>query len=207
MYQFPAALLPGARETLPAPLFSALHYLLCADDPGSFAYMGVNAGRSPQDSYVYAQQLLSAVVDIVSTHAIAKILLLCLHPEDLFDLAEILPLFALLERVEGSLFVAARSLTDFGGFAQPFLCNARTVITHRGMPSSGLLRTLTGEHPSFERRVRTLPDNECFVLYGGQATHVRLDVPLTVSAEEEYEDLVSSLIGSVSPVAIPPLLI
>jgi hypothetical protein len=138
----------------------------------SATYIGINAWSQPNAARAIARVLLTDICKYVRCYEPARMLLLFKHPELLFDQTQILPLFAFMEQAGGSLFAAVRSIADFGGSA--IVKNARTVIVHRSHPSRDWTSCISRswEHPL--RTVRSLPDNECFVVHAGQATHVRV---------------------------------
>ncbi len=145
----------------------------------SATYIGINVWSQPKVARAIARVLLTDICKCVREQAPARMLLLFKHPELLFDQTQILPLFAFMEQAQGSVFAAVRSIADFGGSA--IVKNARTVIVHRSHPSRDWTSCISNswEHPL--RIVRSLPDNECFVIHAGQATHVRVrpTVPLS----------------------------
>jgi hypothetical protein len=145
-------------------------------ETASAAYVGVNVWSQPEKARALARALLTHIVKRVSEQAPGemRMLLLLKHPELLFDLAQILPLFACMEQAQGSVFATTRSLEDFHWPASNIVKNARTIIAHRSQPDWSLSHAIV-RHSSFDKTVCTLPDNECFVIHAGTAAHVRVN--------------------------------
>jgi hypothetical protein len=204
--QFPGKMRLSDQGTLPYVLRSSLNQMLV--DRRSAAYVGVHVWNRPGEAHAFARLLLGDLMRNVQKQD-TRLLLLLKHPELLFELEQILPLFAALEQVQGSLFVAARSLADFGKLGPAHVRNARTVIVHRSNPSPHFISCIGQSWGHFfDRTVRALPDNECFVLHEGKCTHVRVKpvnaekIPEEVvppvdlrSFDEDYDDLFAYLFG------------
>jgi hypothetical protein len=171
------------------------------------AYIGVNVWSQRSSACTLARLLLDSIMRNIWKQD-AKILLLLTHPELLFEMEQILPLFAALEQNGGSLFVAARSIADFGWQGSTLVENARTVIAHRSNPSFRLTSCISGSWGQFfDKTVRSLPDNECIILHAGEATHVRVksvdpEVPRwrdLKNSDEDYDALSAYLFGPGEP--------
>jgi len=145
-------------------------------DRTSATYIGVNVWSQPVEARVFARLLLSEMMRHIWKQD-TRVLLLLKHPELLFELEQILPLFAALEQNRGSVFAAIRSIPDLGRLGSACVMNARTVIAHRSNPSPRLTSCISLPwRPGhfFEKTVRSLPDDECFVIHAGESTHVRV---------------------------------
>ena len=178
-----------------------------AFDDAHARYFGFQIWSHPNEARLFAQGLLAAITRKISERCSERrTLLLFNHPELLFENDEISPLFALMDRLNGSVFLSARSPRDFDHFYAPILLNAQTLIVHRSIPSydfdfTARLSLDSWERKEFEQILRRLPDNECMVLSAGEAAHVRLGLPdfpspamaLTIAPPPDEPDLGSTV--------------
>lgn len=146
-------------------------------------YFGFQVWSHPNEARLFAQGLLAATTRAIAEQTSgSRTLLLFNHPELLFGHDEIAPLFALMDRMQGSVFLSARSPRDLDRFYAPILLSAQTLIVHRSIPSyefdfSSRLQLDTWQKSAFDQAIRTLPDNECMVISAGEASRVRLGLP------------------------------
>ncbi len=146
----------------------------------SAAYIGVNVWSQPEESRAFARLLLTNIIRAVSEGEPGdrRMLLLIKHPELLFDMEQVTPLFALMDQMNGSIFMASRSVADLGWQASTILKDAPTLIVHRSHPSWEMQSCIStpwwAGHASFNRSIHTFPDDECFVIHEGEATHIRV---------------------------------
>ncbi|GCE32047.1 hypothetical protein KDA_75310 [Dictyobacter alpinus] len=141
-------------------------------------YLGLNVWEGAQEAQDTAQACLSDFTRFLSTTRTRHVLLLIEHPALLFNMQEICPLFALLEQAQGSMFVSARSVADFGKEAPRLLKNARTLIAHRSTPEPFepyVSQRGWNQRPFFGEAIRQFHRDECFVIHAGQATPVRVN--------------------------------
>jgi hypothetical protein len=177
--EFVAAMrLAGSPCTAYSQTGTAL-YRDTSDDCTNAVYLGFNVWQSATtESRDIAQALLSDFTQFLSASQAHHVLLLIEHPALLFNLEEIWPLFSLLEQAQGSLFVSARSVADFGKDAPKFLKNARTLIIHRSnttLPFEPYVSLhWSRHHPFFDGSIRQFDHHDCCVIHAGQATHVRV---------------------------------
>jgi hypothetical protein len=89
-----------------------------------------------------------------------------------------------MEQAHGSLFLATRSITDFGEESSHVLNNASTLLVHRSqseLPFEPYV-LLPVSHPFFTGAVQYQSDQECFVIEQGQATQVCI-APVALDAD------------------------
>ena len=182
----------------PLPLSGALSWHLDTMLPigitPSALYVGVNIWKQPVEARSLAQLLLRTLLRRISEQAQEPphTLLLLKHPELLFHMEQISPIFSLMQQAHGSVFAAVRTLEDFHWRSGALLKNAQTVIAHRGTPSWDLTSCLSSpwslRHAFFKKQLPRLPDNECFVLHRGQTAHVRLS-PFDTAHESGNADI------------------
>lgn len=166
-------------------------------DNADAAYFSFSAWSRPEEARLQARYLLADLASYLAerTQSQPRVLLLIKHPELLFDLEQITPLFAQMERARGSLFVSARSVADFGKAAPHVLKNASVLLIHRSQTSSPfepyIPRPWWKSHAFFNGALQRLADRDCFAIAGGRVSQVHvtpapLDVAEVVRATYHY---------------------
>lgn len=182
-----AAFADACQEARAHSVYQFLQDSGCGVPPEPFGahamYFGFQIWSHPNEARLFAQGLLAAATRTIAEQTSgSRTLLLFNHPELLFGKDEIAPLFALMDRMQGSVFLSARSPRDLDRFYAPILLNAQTLIVHRSIPSfefdfSSRLHLETWQQSIFEQAIRTLPNDECMVISAGEAARVRLGLP------------------------------
>ena len=106
-------------------------------DEADAAYFSFNAWSRPDEARMQARFLLADLASylVERTKTRTPVLLLINHPEQLFDLEQVAPLFARMQAAHGSLFLAASSPSDFGHAAQRLMSDASVLLIHRQLSS------------------------------------------------------------------------
>lgn len=153
------------------------------------AYFSFNAWSRPEQARALARFLLADLASYLSerTAGAPHVLLLIKHPNLLFDLQQIAPLFAYMERMGGSVFVTVRSVADLGSQASRILSNAPTLLIHRSSTAAHFDPYVSvpwwSTRAISDGTVRQLPDDECVVIHRGEDSCVRLDPVVVETAE------------------------
>lgn len=166
-------------------------------DDTDAAYFSFSAWNRPEEARALARYLLTDLARYLAerTQREPRVLFLIKHPERLFDLEQIAPLFAQMERAQGSLFVSARSTADFGKAAPHVLKNASVVLVHRSQSALPFEPYVAPSRrifsPLFNGGLQQLADQDCFAIVGGRAyqvcvTPVPLDLAGVIRATQHY---------------------
>jgi hypothetical protein len=141
------------------------------------AYFSLSAWSRPQEARLQARFLLADLASALTERNSSKrpVLLLLKHPERFLSPHEIAPLFALMEQQQGSLFVAARSLTDFGRAASSLVQNAPLLLLHRSTTSWPFDPYVATNAQLLDNgALQSLEDHECFAVEKGIVTPLRI---------------------------------
>jgi hypothetical protein len=147
-------------------------------DDTDAAYFAFNSWGRPQEARHLARFLLADLASFLTERVDEPppVLLLIKHPERLLSTERLPQLFAQMEQAHGTLFLASRSVTDFGEAARGVFNNASTLLVHRSqseIPFEPYV-LLPATHPFFTGAVQNQFDQECFVIEQGLATQVRI---------------------------------
>ena len=141
-------------------------------------YIGFSVTQRPQQAKSEARRMLSSLLQTLDTlprHS--HVLVLIHHAELLFEAEDIAPLFSTLEQRDARVFVGMRSIADVGRDALRVLRDAQTLLVHRSATSRPFEQFISPQwwqRGQLEMHVRSLPDDECFVIHKGTSTHVRV---------------------------------
>jgi len=158
-------------------------------DQADAAYFAFNAWSRPEEARVQARFLLADLASYLSerVHKKPRVLLLIKHPEYLFDVEQIVPLFAQMERSLGSLFLAVRSPADLGRAPHHVLKNASILLVHRSLTALPFEPYIAfpwwKSHSFVNESLQSLSDQDCFVIARGGVTQVRV-APVHLEAAE-----------------------
>jgi hypothetical protein len=149
-------------------------------DHADAAYFSFKAWSRPEEARHQARFLLADLADYLEERAAEEppqVLVLIKHPEQLFEMEYIASLFARMQQSQGSLFIAARSLDDFGRSASHVLQNAPMWLVHRSRTwrpfETSLPRRRRYTLPS-EEHLQHLGDQDCFAIGNGSVKQVRI---------------------------------
>lgn len=178
-----------AQGILPQATFPPLGTVEATHQRASATYVGINVWRQPEKAVSHAHALLHSILHYVSTPCPERprLLLLIKHPHLLFSHDQLATLFTCLSQSNDSVFLAFRSTNDLGWRASSIIEQANTLIIHRSHASSEVTNCLASSWDDRERlkqQILTLPDNDCYVLSQGIATHVQLMPPPLVCADK-----------------------